>query len=282
VVDEALVSRNSRYGPTIAGINKTRPARQQFAYATILRSARVGWTPALRDRYFTWFNEAYHWTGGLSFNGFINNIRMIALAAVPDTTERERLAKLSERPQPQILAGAVPPKGPGKAYTLDEALTAVKGHLTGRNYQQGRSLFAGAACAACHRLGNQGMGTAGPILTQAGSRYSERDLLQSIIEPSASINENFAATRYELKDGSSMIGYPTFEEGGELFITANLMVPNSLTLVKSADVKSSRASETSLMPPGLINGLNEDELRDLVAFILSGGDRENAMFSPAK
>jgi putative heme-binding domain-containing protein len=282
VVDETLVSRNSRYGPTIAGINKTRPARQQFAYATILRSARVGWTPALHEQYFTWFNEAYHWTGGLSFNGFINNIRMIALAAVPDPTERARLAKLSERPQKALLADVVPAKGPGKAYTVDEALTAVKGHLTGRNYQQGRNLFGAAACVACHRLGNQGLGTAGPILTQAGSRYSERDLLQSIIEPSASINENFAATRYELKDGSTLIGYPTFEENGELFVTANLMVPNSLTLVKAADVKTSRMSEMSLMPPGLINGLNEEELRDLVAFILSGGDRDNAMFAPAK
>jgi hypothetical protein len=44
-------------------------------------------------------------------------------------------------------------------------------------------------------------------------------------------------------------------------------------------VKSSHPSDSSLMPPGLINGLNEDELRDLVAFILSGGDPYNRMFT---
>jgi putative heme-binding domain-containing protein len=282
IVDEALVSRNTRYGPTVAGINKTRPARQQFAYATVLRSARVGWTPELRERYFAWFNRAYNWTGGLSFNGFINNIRMIALAAVSDPAERARLAQLSQRPEPTLLAGWTAAKGPGKDYTLDGAVAAVRGQLTGRNFNQGRTMYASAACIACHRLGTLGMGTAAPILTQAGSRYSERDLLQSIIEPSASINENYAATRYEMKDGSVLVGYPAFEEGGELFITSNLMLPNSLTLVKSGDVKSSRRSETSLMPTGLINALNEDELRDLVAFILSGGDPSNRMFVQPK
>ena len=280
LVDEALLSRNDRYGPTIFGLNKTRPARQQFAYATALRSARIGWTPQLREEYFSWFNGAYQWTGGLSFGGFINNIRMIALAGVPDKAERDRLAKLSLRPETQIVVGAVAPKGPGKSYTLEEATAAVRGHMGWRDFTQGRAMFAAAACATCHRLGTLGLGTAGPILTQAGSRYSERDLLQAILEPSAGINENYAATRYEMKDGTIMIGYPTFEEGAELFIVSNLMFPHVLTLVKKADLMSSRPSKISLMPPGLINALNENELRDLVAYILAGGDRANPMFAP--
>ncbi len=282
IVDEALLARNDRYGPTISGLNKTRPARQQFAYATALRSARVGWNSQLREEYFSWFNQAYHWTGGLSFGGFINNIRMIALAGVPDAAERDRLAKLSLRPDTQIMANAVAPKGPGKSYTLEDATKAVRGQLGQRDFNQGRTMFTSAACATCHRLGNLGMGTAGPILTQAGSRYTEHDLLQAIIEPSAGINENYAATRYEMKDGTVMIGYPTFEEGAELFIVTNLMVPNVLTLVKKTDLISSRPSEISLMPPGLINSLNENELRDLVAYILAGGDRTNPMFAPLR
>ena len=77
----------------------------------------------------------------------------------------------------------------------------------------------------------------------------------------------------------TLVGQPTFEEGGELFISANPMAPNELTLVKAANVKSSRPYEKSTMPPGLINALNEDELRDLVAYILSGGDSRNPMFA---
>ncbi len=280
LVDEALLARNDRYGPAISGINQTRPARQQFAYATALRSARTGWTPQLRQEYFSWFKQAYNWTGGLSFNGFINTIRMIALAAVPEGAERERLAQASVRPVPQLMAETVVPKGPGKPYSLDEATSVVRGQMSKRDFNRGRAMYMAAACVACHRIGALGAGAAGPILTQAGSRYSERDLLQAIIEPSAGINENYAATRYEMKDGAVLIGYPTFEEGGELFITSNLMVPHALTLVKRSAVKSTRPSETSLMPAGLINSLSEDELRDLVAFILAGGDRSNPMFTP--
>lgn len=282
LVDEELLGRNTRYGRFLAGANKTRPARQQFAYANVLRCARAGWTPALREEFFAWFPSAYAWSGGQSFPGFINNIRLLALANVPDPAERERLAKRSQRPDPQLALGKVTPKGPGKAYTLDEAVAAVRGHLTGRNYEQGRAMFAAAACVACHRLGDLGVGTAGPNLTQAGSRYSERDLLQSIVEPSASLNENFAATRYEMRDGSAIVGYPAFEEGAEMLITTNLMLPNALSLVKSADVKSKGPSTTSLMPAGLIDSLNENELRDLAAFILSGGNPNHAMFAPGK
>lgn len=32
------------------------------------------------------------------------------------------------------------------------------------------------------------------------------------------------------------------------------------------------------MPPGLINGMNADEVRDLIAYLLSGGDKANTMF----
>ena len=282
LVDETLAARNTRYGRFVSSANQTRPARQQYSYANVLRTAHAGWTPQLRTEFFSWFSSAHSWAGGQSFNGFINNIRLLALTTVPNAAERERLAQMSQRSVPQLLLGAVTAKGPGKSYTLENATAAVRGHLTGRNYEQGRAMFSAAACVACHRLGDLGIGTAAPNLTQSGSRYTERDLLQSIIEPSATINENFAATKYELHDGSVLVGYPAFEEGSELLVTTNLMLPNALTLVKSPDVKSKGPSTSSLMPAGLVNSLNEDELRDLVAFILSGGIRTHAMFAPAK
>ncbi|MCY2977495.1 MAG: hypothetical protein NTU79_02360 [Planctomycetota bacterium] len=46
------------------------------------------------------------------------------------------------------------------------------------------------------------------------------------------------------------------------------------TEVKNTELKSRKASSTSLMPPGIINGMNEDEVRDL----LSGGDAKSEVF----
>ncbi len=278
-VTDALLARNDRYGSTVAAVQRNRPDRQQIAYAYALRSARAGWTPALRTEFFSWFKTTHGWMGGLSFPGFIDNIRNITLAAINDPAERKRLADLSERPTEDLLAGAVAPKGPGRTYTIEEATELVRGQLTNRNFEQGRAMYSGAACAACHRLGPIGVNATGPNLTQAGSRYTERDLLMSIIDPSDSINETYAATEYTMKDGSTIVGYPVFDEGGELFISANLFMPRDLTLVPEKDVTSTRPYPNSLMPPGLINALNPDELRDLIAFVLAGGNRNSPMFA---
>jgi hypothetical protein len=38
----------------------------------------------------------------------------------------------------------------------------------------------------------------------------------------------------------------------------------------------------SMMPAGLVNALNPDELQDLVAYLLSGGNPADPMFAKAK
>ena len=68
------------------------------------------------------------------------------------------------------------------------------------------------------------------------------------------------------------------EENGELLVMANPFMPDEKTRVKVSDVKSRRASTISMMPPGLINSLNPDELQDLLAYVLSGGNASDAMF----
>jgi hypothetical protein len=53
------------------------------------------------------------------------------------------------------------------------------------------------------------------------------------------------------------------------------------TTVTRSQVASIQRTQVSVMPPGLINSLNEGELRDLMAYIQSGGSREHNMFRPA-
>ena len=51
-----------------------------------------------------------------------------------------------------------------------------------------------------------------------------------------------------------------------------------MTNVKRADIEEITRSPVSLMPEGLLNTLKEDEVLDLMAYLLSRGDRQNAMF----
>ena len=52
--------------------------------------------------------------------------------------------------------------------------------------------------------------------------------------------------------------------------------------VAKADVKSRAPYATSMMPPGLVDALNSEELKDLLAYVLAGGSRTDAMFQPTK
>ena len=41
------------------------------------------------------------------------------------------------------------------------------------------------------------------------------------------------------------------------------------------EIEAIRRSDVSQMPKGLIDGLNAEELRDLLAYLMSGGNRGN-------
>jgi cytochrome c1 len=47
---------------------------------------------------------------------------------------------------------------------------------------------------------------------------------------------------------------------------------------KRSDVAKIEQSPISQMPPGLINGLNAEEVRDLIAYLMSGGDPKDKVY----
>jgi putative heme-binding domain-containing protein len=274
----ALIARNERYGSTVAEVSSSRSDRQQIAYAYVLRNATTGWTPKLRTEFFSWFPRTRHWKGGSSFGGFIQNIRTESLANVPDRTERAALDALSKPPPTTFAAPAITPKGPGRAYTMQDALAALPAKLTGRNFERGKAMFTATACITCHRLGDEGSSGVGPDLTGAGNRYSIRDLLENIIDPSAVISDQFGTEQIERADGDPIVGRVVGEENGELLVMANPFAPEEKVKVNASAVKSRKPFDQSMMPPGLINSLNPEELQDLLAYILSSGNPNDPMF----
>lgn len=273
----ALIARNDRYGSSVEGVASSRPDRQQIAFAYALRNATAGWTPKLRTEFFSWFPRTRNWRGGSSFTGFIQNIRTESLAKVPDRTERAALDTLSKPAAAGFATPAIMPKGPGQAYTVPSALAALPAKLTGRDFERGKAMFAATACLVCHRFGTEGGGV-GPDLSGSGGRYSIRDLLDNIINPSAVISDQFGTEQIERSDGDPIVGRVVGEENGELLIMANPFAPDEKVKVKASSVTARKPYNVSMMPPGLINSLGPDELQDLLAYILSGGNANDAMF----
>ncbi|WP_414664028.1 c-type cytochrome [Horticoccus sp. 23ND18S-11] len=274
----AVNARNDSYGKVVNSVADSRPDRQQIAYAYNLRNATVGWTPKLRTEYFSWFSRTRTWKGGNSFGGFIQNIRTESLANVIDRTDRAALDALSKPAPASFAAPAFTPKGPGRAYTVPDAMAAMPAKLTGRNFARGQAMFSAAACIVCHKFGNEGTSGVGPDLTGSGGRYSIRDLLENIIEPSKVISDQFGSEEIERSDGDTIVGRVVGEENGELLVMANPFAPDEKVKVKVSAVKSRKAFGTSMMPPGLINSLSEDELKDLLAYLLSSGNPADPMF----
>ena len=278
---DQLIARNAGYGGVVQRVAANRPDRQQIAYAYALRCATTGWTPVLRREFFSWFPRTITWQGGASFTGFLKNIRTEALARVSDPTERTALTDLSAAPAHTFVAGSVGPKGPGRAYTVAEAAALVPGKLSGRNFAQGKAMFSATACIACHRFNAEGAGI-GPDISGAGNRYSVRDLLENIIEPSKVISDQYGAEEITLDDGETLAGRVVTDENNMVSVMTNPFEPDDVRWIERSHVKSRKPATTSLMPPGLLNELNPEELKDLLAYILSAGNPADPMFAPAK
>ncbi|WP_113962147.1 c-type cytochrome [Roseimicrobium gellanilyticum] len=278
LASDALLARNTGYARAADEVHRSQPNRQQISYMFALRNATAGWTKESRETYFSWFPRARQWKGGNSFKGFIENTRQEALANFAPEEERAALDALSAKNDAVQVANFVAPKGPGRAYTIDEVLKLAEGGLKNRNFENGKAMFTSTLCLTCHRFGGDG-GSIGPDVTGAGSRYTLRDLMENIIEPSKVISDQYDSHQIEKKDGSLVIGRIVAEENGDLMVMMNPFAPTSLTKVAADEVKSKKTQPVSMMPPGLINTLNQDELLDLIAYILSAGNPQDARFT---
>jgi putative heme-binding domain-containing protein len=275
-VSDEILARNSGYANAARAVHQSRPNLQQYSYLFLLRNAKAGWTPGLRKTYFSWFPKANQWKGGNSLKKFIENIRQEALANIAPESEKAALDELSKTP-PATMANMKPAKGPGRNWSLAEAVSEAEKRKDGRNFARGKELFAAAACASCHRMAGEGGGI-GPDLTGSGNRYTLRDLIENIVEPSKVISDQYGSETVTKTDGSIVIGRIGGETETTLSLMTNPFAPDSLIEIPKKEVKSREAFAVSMMPPGLINSMNPDELADLVAFLMSGGAKDGEAF----
>ncbi|MCA9284164.1 MAG: c-type cytochrome [Phycisphaerales bacterium] len=283
-VDEALLGRSESYGQVILRMAASQPQRQQVHDALALRCATKGWTPDLRERYFRWFESARRTSGGLSFVGFLDNIRADALARMPEA-ERKRYADRSEDDLfGSALGGASAerpqPVGPGRAWTTDEAAALARDGWGQRSYENGQRMFAAAMCIQCHRFAGTGrMG--GPDLTTVPGRFTIRDLAEAVIEPSRTVSDQYRQSEFVVRNDRVVIGRIVDRDEQGVTVVENLLAPQATTRLPAADIVAEHPSLVSPMMPHLVDRLNGDELLDLLAYLLSGGDPRHAVYSGA-
>ena len=116
-------------------------------------------------------------------------------------------------------------------------------------------------------------------LTAAGRRYSTRDLLEQVIHPSKEINEQFSAIVVETEAGKTYSGVVVNLNGDNVILNTDLTDPNQRVTIDRKQIERMERSPVSPMPTGLFNLLTQDEILDLVAYLVSGGDPRHAVFA---
>ena len=273
--DKAMLGRHE-YGAAILKMMANTPNTRNIHYAYFLRRVRSGWTLEDRKYFFRWLNEALAKDGGKSFAGYIRAIRKDAIAQL-ETKDVELMAGLLEDFPVFDLSKLPKPKGPPVAWTVETAMKLFEPELRGRDFVNGKKMFAAGYCIACHRVGGEG-GHSGPDLGSLGSRFSMRDILVAICEPSASVSDQYLASVVKLKDGDTLNGRLIFKNDKEVGVATNPFDLNQVTTAPADQVAGIASSQVSMMPAELLSGMNRDELMDLMAYLLSGGNSQHKAF----
>jgi hypothetical protein len=134
------------------------------------------------------------------------------------------------------------------------------------NAEPGRRVFfsKAAGCIKCHTMEGRGA-KVGPDLTRIGYTANRNAVLESILQPSKLIAPRFYPTKVVTHLGESHIGIFTHREKGvEVYVDAT----GNTFRYTHRDIAERTAVKLSLMPDNLVNMLTDQELRDLLAFLM--------------
>ena len=156
------------------------------------------------------------------------------------------------------------------AVTLEEKSTYLHrllDELPQGDLRQGHHVFHSkkAACFACHALGYRG-GQVGPDLSRIARVRTRRDLLESIIYPSASFVRSYEPLSVLTTDGIQFTGIVLDQTDQGVVLQCNATERKT---IKTEDIESMTPSRVSIMPTGLEKQLSRQELADLLAFLES-------------
>lgn len=132
---------------------------------------------------------------------------------------------------------------------------------------KGRMIFM-AACAACHKLYGQG-GAIGPELT-GSDRHNLKYLLENILDPSAVVPADFRVSVLNLKDGRTITG--VIPEQTERTLT--VQTPAERITIERTQIVKQAQLPVSLMPEGLLSALGDENVKNLISYLMSNGQVE--------
>ena len=143
---------------------------------------------------------------------------------------------------------------------------------------RGRDVFndqSRAGCVSCHSVDGSSS-KAGPDLYAIGDKFPRLELIRAVLEPSASIAVGYGTTIVKTRSEETFIGI--IKESTRDYI--DLMGADGKHLrIATRDIEQQRGSDISLMPEGLQTALSRQEFADLIEYLFTLKQPENALTS---
>lgn len=142
----------------------------------------------------------------------------------------------------------------------------------------GRALFNNeqrVGCVKCHSIEGSAS-KAGPDLQSVGDKFPRRELIRSVLEPSAEIAVGYGTTIVETKSGEERQGIIKQETADAIDLAG---ADGKRIQISIGDIQSQRGSSVSLMPEGLQAGMAREEFADLIQYLTTLRQPENLLIS---
>jgi putative heme-binding domain-containing protein len=134
--------------------------------------------------------------------------------------------------------------------------------LSHADLRQGRGIFK-QNCAKCHKLFDDGE-LIGPVLTGA-QRNNVSYLLENIVDPNATVSKNYQLTIILTEDGRVVSGILLDQNDR----TVTLRTATERLILSRDEVAEIRDSQLSMMPDSQLDVMRSDQVRDLIAYLMS-------------
>ncbi|WP_218932393.1 PVC-type heme-binding CxxCH protein [Adhaeretor mobilis] len=171
---------------------------------------------------------------------------------------------------------------PLKNWTFEELKPSLDQLAEGRNFDRGLRLFQRANCITCHdpqqAPGAKDNSRFAPDLTKLDPKLKPSDILQAILQPSNTINEQYQTSEFFMDTGKTIVGFVTEESDEDVTVVIDPLVSCEPIKLAKEEIEERAKSKVSLMPAGLLDRLTEEEILELCAYLVARGDRDAAVY----
>ncbi len=177
--------------------------------------------------------------------------------------DRARLEALEKHPNEDVRKRATPLLGKIELGRRQDVVAAYRDVLEAEgDPSRGRKVFQ-KTCAACHRV--EGVGhEIGPSLASFRNRGADA-LLVNILDPNREVNPQYINYVLVTGDGRSITGIVAAETANSVTLRR---AENATDTIARDEIEVLRASGLSIMPEGLEKEINQQQMADLLAYLL--------------